>query len=435
MSALAELGPLYQDYAYGYPHKTAYRTLSPPISLKEAWAGERGARGFLYVHIPFCGMRCGFCNLFTTANPGENGVDAFLGALAREADAAADTVDDVTFVQMAIGGGTPTFLPPRALDDLIGALSARFGVDPHTVPAAIETSPDTLTRAHLDVLSARGFERISIGVQSFIEDETRAMGRPQKPALVNTALSLIRDYRFSRLNIDLIYGAANQTRASWRESLMQALAWAPEEIYLYPLYVRRRTGLDGRVSVEDAHRLDLYRVGRDILCAHGYTQVSMRAFRRQGIDDSAPEFVCQEDCVLGLGAGARSYTRDLHYASDFAVSRAGVNAVLAAYTAQSADDFGFARHGIAVNAEERQRRFVLKSILRQDGLDMARFRALYGDGVATRAPLQKLTALGLLAAHGGRLRPTETGLEHSDAIAPLFYSADVRARMQAADVK
>jgi oxygen-independent coproporphyrinogen-3 oxidase len=258
------------------------------------------------------------------------------------------------------------------------------------------------------------------------------MGRPQRPEIVWRALDTIRSFPFARLNIDLIYGTDDQTPDSFRRSLTEALRWHPEEIYLYPLYIRPGTGLDGKTGVADEHRRRLYRAGRDFLLGEGYEQSSMRAFRRHSASGSS-EFSCQEDGVIGLGAGARSYAATHHYATDYAVSRRGVLGILDDYAARSADMFRSARHGIAISADERARRFILKSILRTEGLDKQRFVALFGSSANTMFPvLDRLTAMGLLSVDGPALRPTAAGLEHGDAIPPLFYSNGVRTQMSEA---
>lgn len=432
----ADLGPLYQDYAYGYPHKNAYRAFAEPLPLRELWAGERMDRIFLYLHIPFCEMRCGFCNLFTTANPDAERVARYLAALDRQIEAVREELGTVHPVQLAIGGGTPTLLGPAPLEALFERIAARLNADPRQLPSGIETSPKTATRETIALLSQWGIERISIGVQSFVEAETRAMGRPQDPAALAAALDTIRAHRFGRLNIDLIYGAENQTAESWRHSLRRALDWAPEELFLYPLYVRPRTGLDRRGRVEDEHRRMLYRAGRDLLLEAGYEQISMRAFRRPaGMAAAGDEFSCQEDGVLGLGTGARSYTARAHYSTRYAVTRGGVLDILDDFAASDTDAFRFAHHGIEVTADEAMRRYVLKSILRRDGLDTARFAQVFGVAPTVALPaLDRIGEMGLIEADGALLRPTPAGLEHSDAIPPLFYSDAVRARMRSAGV-
>lgn len=428
---LEDLGPLYQDYAYGYPHKRAYRPFERPLPLADLWRNEDKSRLFLYVHIPFCEMRCGFCNLFTTVNADADRVAYYVAALNREIVAVGGEIGTFRPVQMAIGGGTPTLLGAVGLEALFSALANRFGALPADIPTGIETSPKTATAETVHVLADHGTDRVSIGIQSFIENETRAMGRPQSPKEARAALDTLRSRHFPRLNIDLIYGAANQTAESLRFSIREALRWRPEEIYLYPLYIRQGTGLDGRAAVADAHRRSLYQAGRDLLREEGYAQSSMRAFSKR-LEPTAVtcEFDCQEDGVVGLGAGARSYTAVAHYSTDYAVSRRGVLGILDDYASRDVETFRAAHHGIVMTADERMRRFVLKSILRRDGLDIGRFTTVFGVAPAVAFPvLASLAELRLLEMDDRHIRPTEVGLEYSDAIPALFYSESVRLRM------
>src|SRR5262249_54845579 len=155
-----------------------------------------------------------------------------------------------------------------------------MGADPRAVPVTVETSPDTLTAGKVALLRARGVDRVSIGVQSFSESETADCGRPQSRADVDNALSLLAGGDTPAVNVDLIYGLPGQTVPSWLASVREALRFQPQELYLYPLYVRPLTGLGrSRKRGEDA-RLEYYREARSLLLGEGYTQVSMRMFRR-----------------------------------------------------------------------------------------------------------------------------------------------------------
>ncbi len=289
----------YQSYVYAYPHKTAYRPFSPGDrpALRDLWRGERKDALSLYLHIPFCEVRCGFCNLFTRIGAPDGLTGRYLDALDRQAVAVRDALGDesaepVRFANAAFGGGTPTFLTADELGRLCDIAEKRMGADLRAVPLSVEVSPATATADRLAVLAERGATRLSIGVQSFVDDEARAAVRPQRRADVEAALGRIRDTAVPVLNIDLIYGIDGQTPATWRTSLDAALAWRPEELYLYPLYVRPLTGLSRRTTHcdrdWDAQRLALYRQGRDHLLAHGYEQVSMRMFRRADAPRRAP---------------------------------------------------------------------------------------------------------------------------------------------------
>ena len=265
-------GSPYQSYVYGYPHKTAYRPLRPRPRLREIWADEARDVLFCYVHVPFCEVRCGFCNLFTRTGAPADLVTRYLDAVRRQAAVVRDELAErAEFAQAAIGGGTPTYLAPGELDRLFGVVRDVVGVRLGAVPLSVETSPDTATGDRLAVLADHGVTRISIGVQSFVDQEARAAVRPQRRSAVDAALDAIRAVGFDTLNIDLIYGIDGQTDASWLESLRAALAWQPEELYLYPLYVRPLTGLSRRREQQarewDEQRLRLYPLRRDHLLA------------------------------------------------------------------------------------------------------------------------------------------------------------------------
>ena len=456
-AAVAELpaGSPYRDYVYAYPHKTAYRPLRPPPPLREVWAGERRDALFLYLHVPFCEMRCGFCNLFTQSLPAAELPGAYLDALGRQAAVVRDALGDgAMYARAAVGGGTPTFLDPGQLDLLFdiaeGMLGARLG----TIPMSVETSPATASADRLRVLRERGVTRVSIGVQSFLEAENRQVGRPQGRAEVERALTAIRAAGVPVLNIDLMYGIQGQTGATWRASLAAALAHRPEELYLYPLYVRPLTGLGRRQgrsrstknpvrvpwTAWDDQRMRRYREGREHLLAAGYEQVSMRMFRLPGPGSrvTGPAYCCQDDGMVGLGSGARSYTTALHYSYDYAVGSTSVKSIVADFLERSTHGFTTAEIGFWLDGEEQRRRWLLKSLLRTEGVDLPAYGRRFGTGLAGDFPeLERLGELGWVEGMGsdGRLRLTAEGLAFSDMIGPWLFSEGVREAMDAWELR
>lgn len=419
----------YQGYVYAYPHKTAYRPLTPSPRLADVWAAERRDALFLYLHVPFCEMRCGFCNLFTRTGASGELTAAYLDALERQADAVQDALGEASFATVAFGGGTPTYLTAAELERLCD-VAGRFA-DLTAVPLGVETSPATATADRLEVLAARGTTRVSIGVQSFVDAEARAVLRPQKRAEVEAALDRIRAAGFATLNIDLIYGIDGQTPDSWRYSINAAMAWKPEELYLYPLYVRPLTGLGRHGRDWDDQRLELYRTGRDHLLGLGYEQVSMRMFRRTDAGASAgTAYCCQSDGMVGLGCGARSYTAGLHYSFEYAVGARPTRGIIDEYVRTS--DFTGARVGFTLDEEERRRRHVIQSLLQASGLRRAGYRERFGADPAAdfAAELADLAGRGALETDTTEvIRLTPEGLAWSDAIGPALFSPRVRALM------
>ncbi|MFH8756147.1 STM4012 family radical SAM protein [Streptomyces atroolivaceus] len=442
----------YLSYVYAYPHKTAYRPLAGhpagrPL-LSDLWAAERKDALSLYLHIPFCEVRCGFCNLFTRIGAPDELTTRYLDALDRQATAVRDALGDdepVRFAAAAFGGGTPTFLTAGELERLCDIAEKRMGADLRAVPLSVETSPATATADRLAVLADRGTTRISIGVQSFVDAEARAAVRPQHRSEVEAALGRIRDARVPVLNIDLIYGIEGQTESSWRTSLDAALAWRPEELYLYPLYVRPLTGL-GRLGTGtetadtawDEQRLRLYRAGRDHLVSHGYEQVSMRMFRRADAPRGGPDdYACQTDGMIGLGCGARSYTSSLHYSFDYAVEMREIRGIIDGFTTTA--DFSRAEVGRHVDDGEARRRHLLQSLLQAEGMRPVEYRERFGTDPYEDFPaeLALFSARGWLDGTEGPslLRLSPEGLAHSDALGPELFSPAVRAAMAAYEAK
>lgn len=438
----------FQDYLYSYPHKTAYRPLEPGVRLEEVWADERTDALFLYLHVPFCGVRCGFCNLFTASNPDTDLVSSWLKALTREVRAFRRAVPGARFARFAMGGGTPSHLTAEQLDQVFDLVEG-LGVDFSRIPAGVEVAPDTATPDRLRVLRSRGIDRISMGVQSFLATETKAALRPQQPPVVRAAIDGIREEGFPTLNLDLIYGLPLQTPATWIQTLDSALAFEPEELFLYPLYVRPGTGLGVQskrrgdrvrkpgalpLAPQEEERVDRYWDARTRLLASGFEQRSLRFFRRDGapVPDDA-DYSCQRDGMVGFGVGARSYTRRLHYASRYAVGARGVRALIERYAARR--DFEVANWGIWLDPSEQRRRVAILSLLHVDGLDSEVWRQRFGSSVVEDLPqLEELEAGGLLKWNGAVARLTPEGLLRSDTIGPWMISESVRSRMLSAEV-
>ena len=171
-------GSPFRTYSYSYPHKTAYRPLIPAVPLREVWKSECRDSLFLYLHVPFCEFRCGFCNLFALSQPDTTLADLYLEAVGRQADVVGDCLGNATFSRLAIGGGTPTFLSLHELRRVFEILRSRFGIRSNSIPASVEASPHTISSEKLCLLREYGVSRLSLGVQSFddrwIEPGTRS---------------------------------------------------------------------------------------------------------------------------------------------------------------------------------------------------------------------------------------------------------------------
>jgi oxygen-independent coproporphyrinogen-3 oxidase len=206
----------------------------------------------LYVHLPFCSSRCGYCDFVTAVGrQGEHGsyVDALLRELERERPALRDEVETIF-----LGGGTPTFTDPSELARLLQALPPRAEL-------TVEANPETVTPALAALLSRNGVDRVSLGAQSFNRSLLAVLDRVAGPDDVRRAFQNLRDAGFGNISIDLIYGIPGQEPADLDRDLDQALALEPEHLSAYELEAKpgtRFTHAHGDELARQAEAMESY---------------------------------------------------------------------------------------------------------------------------------------------------------------------------------
>ncbi|MDX6387778.1 MAG: hypothetical protein QOD85_1580 [Gaiellaceae bacterium] len=186
----------------------------------------------LYVHLPFCAHRCGYCDFVTAVGRHAQHapyVDALLAELELERAALGSTLETVFF-----GGGTPTFTEPKELERLLAAL-------PPAEEVTVEANPETVTQELARMLRARGVTRISLGVQSFSPQLLAVLDRTVQPDAVRRAYYHLRDAGFDNISFDLIYGIPGQTIGDLEADLTDALELGPEHLSCYELEAKPGT--------------------------------------------------------------------------------------------------------------------------------------------------------------------------------------------------
>ncbi len=202
------------------------------------------AQAGLYLHIPFCQSKCGYCSFFSFA-PGPGEVRALIAALKEQIVQAATLpeVKSLAFSTLFIGGGTPSMLPVAELAGLLALCLRSFSWSTPAPEISIEVNPGTIDEQGLVQLHRAGFNRLSIGIQSLNDRELRNLGRIHSR---DQALATIRGARnagFANLNCDLMYGLPGQLPDSWRETLAEILSYGPQHLSLYELTVEEGTPL------------------------------------------------------------------------------------------------------------------------------------------------------------------------------------------------
>ncbi|MYM20557.1 coproporphyrinogen III oxidase [Brevibacterium sp. 5221] len=218
-----------------------------------ATADAAGRPLSLYVHVPYCRVRCGYCdfNTYTAEElgPGASRAD-YRPTLAREADLAlrvlgAHGAPPRPAATVFFGGGTPTLLPAEVLAGVLGDLRARFGLAPDA-EVTTEANPDTLTPEGLEVLAAAGFTRISMGMQSAVPHVLATLDRTHDPARIPQVVRWVKEAGM-QVSVDLIYGTPGESLEDWRRSLEVACAVAPDHVSAYSLIVEPGTRLGAQV--------------------------------------------------------------------------------------------------------------------------------------------------------------------------------------------
>jgi len=253
-------------------------------SLPEQARSELSLRPLgIYVHVPFCLTRCGYCdfNTYTAAElAGEPGssragyVDAAiheLGLAARVLGGNAPTVSTIF-----VGGGTPTVLPPDDLGRLIAAVDEHFGLAPDA-EVTTESNPESIDSAGLHRLRELGYNRISFGMQSAVPHVLATLDRTHTAGRALRAVGEAKAVGFASISLDLIYGTPGESSNDWVESLRAALSAAPDHISAYALIVEEGTRLAARIrrgelpSTDDDDLADKYLIAEDLLTAAGHT--------------------------------------------------------------------------------------------------------------------------------------------------------------------
>lgn len=411
----------YVSYMYSYPHKTAYRTLTPPVSLSPYLERLEGREASLYFHVPFCAHKCGYCNLFSQQCCDAERISLYLHTMRRQAEQLSVAAQGLKFTSFAVGGGTPLILDEGQLEELF-CLAELFGVHPSRVFTSVETSPEYTQKSVLSQLRARGVERLSMGVQSFNETELKKLKRRPGLGTVVGALENIVEAGFPQFNLDLIYGIEGQTVESFMRSLNTALTYRPNELFIYPLYVRPGTRINVRSTDDIGYAI--YKSARELLVGQGFVQTSMRRFVRR--ETTETEFSCGDEVMLSCGAGGRSYLGNLHYATPYAVRQQAIADEIDHYIRTT--DFMTAANGFLLSTEEMQIRFIIKNLMYHRGVDLAEYEKRFGEK-PDRNLFREFTDRGWIEETGRIVRLTEEGMAYSDYIGQAFISPVVRKLM------
>ena len=390
-------------------------------SLPDSALDGVGRRPFgFYVHVPFCRVRCGYCdfNTYTAEElgdaPGASRSSYAAAAIAEIRRARQVLGDrDVPVSTVFLGGGTPTLLKPVDLAAILAAVASEFGLE-HGAEITTESNPDSVARWDLEELRSAGFNRISFGMQSAVSRVLATLDRSHDPLRVPAVVDWSREAGFEQVSLDLIYGTPGETIADWETSIDAALACEPDHLSAYSLIVEDGTALarrirNGELSMPDDDDVaDKYELADDRFAAAGLRWYEVSNWAR---DDASR---CRHNLLYwtggdwgGVGPGAHSHVGGVRW---WNVKHP------AAYADRLAAGVSPAKAREVLDSETRRVERVLLELRLSEGLSLDVLDDVGRKAVPDLVIRGLLAPSGTSAGPGRRLTLTRSGRLLADAV-------------------
>jgi oxygen-independent coproporphyrinogen-3 oxidase len=375
----------------------------------------------VYVQVPFCQTKCTYCN-FHTGVFSKDLYEPYVQALCREirefpslrlekgiADVPETVVDTVYF-----GGGTPSLLNPENLAQILEAIRASFPSQFEEV--TLEADPETITPEKAQAWRAAGFNRISMGVQSFDDAELRAAGRMHRRADIFQATRFLRAAGFANVSCDLIAGLPHQTDRTWQDSVEQMLLLRPEHVSIYMMEIDEgsRLGLEVLQSGErysakaiptDDAMAEYYDRGCRQLAAAGYNHYEISNWGLPGHESRHNLKYWRRESYFGFGAGAHSFNGSQRWANAHDPASYADEILAGKFPVEQLEDV---TRGQALEEE------LFLGLRQLAGIDFENVELKYGTSMRPR--VEELLAQGLVEREGPRLRLSPERLTVSNEV-------------------
>jgi len=366
----------------------------------------------LYIHVPFCISKCGYCDFYSVTS--RSAIPVFLEALFKETTMYRGEFD--LFDTVYFGGGTPSVLRPKEIQDALNAVRRNFDLSPNA-EITMEANPGDLDLAYLASLRNLGVNRLNIGVQSFNEEILKVLGRRHSAGQAISAIANTRKAGFDNLGLDLIYGVPGQGMTQWLETLNQAISLLPEHLSCYQLTVEPHTPLGKRygqrefsLPSEDLQH-ELFMKTSEILEGVGYVHYEVSNFARgMAFASSHNQKYWDHTPYLGLGPSAHSFLNKQRWWNHRSVDR-----YLSAIKNGAKPTEGME----ILSLEELQLEAFYLGLRTKKGICIQEFSEKYSWNILTEKekPFAELQQKGLVILENGFVHPTRNGLALSDSLA------------------
>ena len=422
------------SYPYAYPTRASYRPYEN-LDVFNIWKEEKQHTTEiinLYIHFPFCKYKCGFCNLYSIASSDITLQTKYIDALIKQIESYADIISSRKIKTIFLGGGTPMFLSTENFLKIIGVLDRISPSWPSEVEEfCIEASPDSVLQAaqtdQLNCLLSNGINRINIGIQSFKENDIKVMGRSYSDNVNVLAVNIMKEYGIQNISTDLIAGFKGQSFEDWIFSVQKMVELKPHTISAYSLRVRPDSifGQNKReIKNPPSIYYEWYEAARKIILKDNYRQeTNVRYTMLENGGYRQQDYQFNSYPVLGIGAGARSYTSVADYiiGGGYPATEAQINNYI-----EGANKGNLKiEKAFVLTDQERIRRMLVLNLYR---FDLNTVHKKYGDKYDELfiEPFDGLIKNDLLKKDGSVYSLTYEGIKYRDIISWSFFSNEVK---------
>lgn len=406
---------------YVYPTPRTYEPISD-FSLDEA---DFTSEINVYVHVPFCRQICTYCGYLKVVDSKGNLREKYVDSLTKEIELYRGILQGKTVKTLHFGGGTPSLLSTSEFEKIMNVL---LDINPEilrtTDEVSIEATPESVEFEKFSGYVELGINRVSMGLQTLVDDEIKLCRRNNFSEVSINAIKSLRRVGIPNLVLDLMIGIEGQTVKSFEASVRSLLEYRPETVELYAVGLMPNTILGTRkpklMSKEDISKC--YDIGRKLFLEAGYHQ---DCHNRYVIPNRGSFF--QEDYVfagmslIGFGAGARTYARNVHYRNNYYEAH---RRAIAEYIRDVNSGILPVKSAIFLDQEEKVRQYLIYSL---ESLDKKEFRRKFGLGFSEQFPelYSEMLELGLVEEDWRKISLTTKGLSFRDLICKQIFSDNV----------
>ena len=268
----------------------------------------------IYLHIPFCKQKCSYCNFhFSTSFSLK---DEMLSAIKKEIQLRHNELENKTLKSLYFGGGTPSVLSVDEIKSLIDEIQKYFSFD-NNIEITLESNPDDLNKNFLEELSQTEINRLSIGTQSFFDEDLKLMNRAHNASEAESSIKRAQDFGLVNISIDLIYGSPTSNFEIWKDNLNKTIDLQVPHVSSYALTVEPKTALEkwienGKIrSPEEAEQNKEFYYMKDFLKGNGFDHYEISNFGKPGFHSKHNSAYWKSEPYLGIGPSAHSYNGHL----------------------------------------------------------------------------------------------------------------------------